>query len=161
MLACLEVIGSDGVPHPAGPVFLLGLNGIGRIGNRSFCDRIGEDTLLFLRVVKTEGGLHIEVFEEVHAQVCITEHTPIGVAVVFVTFQTGHRILSVGIAAHRTGKLTFCRIDRQRRIELEHILQESAGSRYFAGAVHGKGFSNGYDVSVAHLDKFIVAVHTG
>ena len=122
MLAHLQVIGGDQVPHPLGPVLLLSLHGIGRVGHRTLCYGIGEDTLLFLGIVKTEGSLDIEVLDRVDVHIDITEGTPVGITVVAVTIQSCYRILTVGIATYRTGIFAIGSIDRERGVELQHVL---------------------------------------
>ena len=122
MLAHLEVIGGDQVPHPLGPVLLLSLHGIGRVGHRTLCNGIGEDTLLFLGIVKTEGGLDIKILDWVDVHIDISEGTPIGIAVVAVAIQSCDRILTVGIATYRTGVFAIGSIDRERGVKLQHVL---------------------------------------
>ena len=85
MLATLQIIGGNSIPHPLCPMLLLRFYSIGGIGNSTLCDRIDESALFLLRVVKTEGGLNIQVLYRVDIYVSITKHTPEGVTVVLVT----------------------------------------------------------------------------
>ena len=103
VFANLQVIGGDGIPHPLGPVLLLGLHTIDGVGHGAFCNRIGEDALLFLCVVKSERRFDIEVLDRIDVDVCITEGAPIDITVVTVAIQTCHGILAVGVASHRPG----------------------------------------------------------
>ena len=53
MLANLQIVGCNGVPHPAHPVLLLALSG--RLGTHhlTISYGVGEETLLLLAVVHT------------------------------------------------------------------------------------------------------------
>ena len=103
-------------------MLLLGLYGIGGIGHCSFRNRIGEDALLLLGIVDTEGGLDVQILKRVDVEEHVAEGTPVTVTVVAVAVETGHRVLTVGIAAYRSGILAIRSIDGQRGIELQHIL---------------------------------------
>ena len=95
MLADLQIIGSNGVPHPAHSVFLLAFDG--RIGTHhlTVCDRVGEKALFLLRIVHTKGGANHEVLERSHTQVNIAEHTPLGVFIIFGIVDHAQRILTL------------------------------------------------------------------
>ena len=142
-------------------MLLLGLYGIGGIGHCSFRNRIGEDALLFLGIVDTEGGLDVQILQGVDVEKHVAEGAPVTVTVVAVAVETGHRVLTVGIAAYRTGVLAIGGVYRQRGIELKHILQESARGLYFVGTVKGEMLAHRQQVSVANPDEFIVGIHTG
>ena len=161
MQALLEGIGGNGVPHPLGPMLLLGLYGIGGIGHCSFRNRIGEDALLLLGIVDTEGGLDVEILQWVDVQKHIAEGAPVTVTVVAVAVETGHRILTIGIAAYRSGILPIRGIDGQRRVELQHILQESARGLHFVSTVKREMLTHRQQVSIVDPDEFIVCIHTG
>ena len=160
VLALLEVVSGNEVPHPLRPVLLLGLHGILRTSHGTFRNRIGEDALLLLRVVQTEGSLDVQVLQGVDVDIGITEHTPVGVAVVLVTLQTSQRVLTVGVAAYRTGKLAGGGIDGQRGVELQHVLQEAARGLHLTGAVDGEVLTDGHDVAVLDLHQLVLSVHT-
>ena len=102
MLALLEIVGGNGIPHPLRPVLLLGFHAVDGVGHGSLSDGVLEDALLFLCVVETKGGFDVEALEGVDVQVGIAEHAPVGVTVIAVAVQTGHGVLAVGIAAHGT-----------------------------------------------------------
>ena len=95
MLADLQVIGDDGVPHPFEPVFLLVLNGVLVVGYHAFGDGVGEETLFLLRIVDTRRRADIQTLVGVDVDICISEHAPIGITVVLVALQDGHRVLSL------------------------------------------------------------------
>src|SRR3712207_3565278 len=160
VFARLEVVGCHGVPHPFGPMFLLGFHAIGGIGHGAFGNRIGKDALLFLGIVKSEGGLYGEVPERIDLNVSATEHAPVGITVVGVALKTGHGILTVGITAHGTCIAARRGVERKRGIELQHVLQEASGSLHFAGAVQGKVLSHGDDIAVADVQELVIGVHT-
>src|SRR3712207_7121771 len=83
-------------------MFLLGFHAVGGIGHGAFGDRIGKNTLLFLRVVKSEGGLYGEVLKRIDLNIGATKHSPVGITVVAIALKTGHGVLTVGITAYRT-----------------------------------------------------------
>ena len=161
MVARFKVVGRDRVPHPLEPVLLLGLHGVGRIGHRTFRHRIGEDALLLLGIVQAEGRLEIQALHRVDVQIGVTEHSPVVIAVVRIAGQAGERVLAVGIAANGTGEFTLGGIDGNGRVELEHILQESAGCLHLAGAVQGEVLADGEDVLVPDLEELVIRVDTG
>ena len=142
-------------------MLLLAFHGIGRVGHGTFRYGIGEDALLFLGIVDTKGGLDVEAFERVDVQESVTKHSPVGVTVVGVAFEAGEGVLAVGVAAYRTGELTVGGVNGDGRVELEHVLQESAGSLHFGGAVHGEVFADGHNVTVANFQELVVRVDTG
>ena len=82
MTADFQVIGCDGVPSPTHCVLLLGF--YCRIGAHylTIGNRIGEETLLLLGVVHTQGGADCEVLERSNACMSIAEHTPLCIDVV-------------------------------------------------------------------------------
>ena len=160
MVAPLQIVCSDDVPHPLGPVLLFSLYGIGRVGNRSLGNRICEDALFFLSIVETECRLDVQVVYWVDVQEYVAERAPVGIAVVAVTLQASHRVLTVGIATHRTSKLSVGGVYWQRWVELQHVLQESAWSRHLAGAVQCEVLTYGNDVPVINLQELIVGVDT-
>ena len=131
------------VPHPACPVFLFGFDGVCGIGHVALSDGIGEEALLLLRVVETEGGAEIEALEWVEVHVGVAEEAPVGVTVVLVSLEAGYRVLAVGITAHGACELALGGVDGERWIGLEHVLQETAGSLYFVGAVEGEVLAYG------------------
>ncbi len=145
VFAEVDVVAGHKVPHPAGPVLLLRLHGVGGVGHSAFGHRIGENALLLLRVVEAECGLDVESLEGVDIDICVAEESPVFVAVVFVAFETGQRVLAVGVAADRPGELAGGGVDRQRGIELQHILEESAGGLQLVGAVEGEMLTDGKD----------------
>ena len=57
MFAYFQLVGSNGVPHPFRPVFLLGFHcALAIICLRSFLIRISEITCLLVGIVQTESG---------------------------------------------------------------------------------------------------------
>ena len=113
MLTNLQIVACHGVPHPFGPVFLLGFYTVCGGGYCAFGDGVLEDTLLFLGIVESEGGAYIQILDGVYVDEGIAEHTPVGVAVVAVTVQACQGVLTVGITAYRTGILATGGIDGQ------------------------------------------------
>ena len=150
------VVVSHEVPHPAGPVLLLGFDSVGGVGHVAFGDGIGEDALLLLGVVEAEGGADVEALEGVDVEVSITEQAPVGVAVVLVALQACQRVLAVGIAAHGAGKFAGGGVHRQRGVELQHVFEEAAGGLHFGGAVDGEVFAEGHHL----VEKVVLGVHT-
>ena len=144
VLLHIEVIGRYGIPHPAHPVLLLCLHGIGRGRYIAFRNRIGEDTLLLLRVVETRRCADMQPFVCLHIHKRISEQAPVGVAVVGIAFDTRHRVLPIRITAHRTRILAIFGIDGQRGIELQGILQDAAGRLYLRGARQREVLTNLY-----------------
>ena len=102
VLADFQVIGSNGIPHPFRPVLLLGFHGILVICHVALGNGVSEDALRFLCIVQSECGTYIEPFEGIQVDVGVTEHAPVSIAVVRVTFQACHRVFTVGVTAHRT-----------------------------------------------------------
>ena len=158
MLANLQIIGNNSVPHPLRPVLLLCLNGILIVGYYAFGDRIREETLLLLRIVNTCRSTDIQTFDRVDIDEHVSEQTPIGVSVVFVALQNGERILTLREAAGRRSlrQIAVGRIDRQQGVVLEHALNVTAGSAYLRSAVKREVLTDCHDV-VQHL---IVGVNT-
>ena len=161
VLTSLEAVAGHGVPHPLRPVLLLGLDSIGGVGHGAFGDRIGEDALLLLSVVETEGALDVEVLEGVDVDEGIAEHAPVCVAIVCIARKACQRVFAVGIAADGTCEAAIGSIDGQRGIELKDVLEESARSLHLAGAVDGEVLAYGDDVAVVNLQELVVAVHAG
>ena len=83
----VEVIGDDGVPHPFEPVLLFGLHGVLVVRNHAFRNGISEETLFLLGIVDTRGRADIESLDGVDIDEHVTEHTPVGIAVVLVALQ--------------------------------------------------------------------------
>ena len=73
MLADFKIIGSNGVPHPAHPVFLLAFNSAIGTLNLTIFDRVGKEALLLLCIVHTQCGANHKVLEWGDAQVHIAE----------------------------------------------------------------------------------------
>ncbi len=126
------------IPHPARPVFLLCLHSIDGIGHITLCHRISEYPLLFLRIIETESGADVEPLERSQIHINVTKQAPVFVTVVFVPDKPCQRVLPVRVTGNRASKIPCGGIDRQRRIGLQHILQETAGSLHLVGAVHGE-----------------------
>ena len=118
MFADFQIVGSDGIPHPFRPVFLLGFYGILIICHIAFGDGVGEDALWFLCIIQSEGGADIESFEGVEVDVGITKHTPVSIAIIRVTVQSRYRVLTVGISAYRTCIFSIDVVNGQWGIEL-------------------------------------------
>ena len=158
MLANLQIIGNNSVPHPLRPVLLLCLNGILIVGYYAFGDRIREETLLLLRIVETCRSTDIQTFDRVDIDEHVSEQTPIGVSVVFVALQNGKRILTLREAAGRRSlrQIAVGRIDRQQGVVLEHALNVTAGSAYLRSAVKREVLTDSHNI-VQHL---IVGVNT-
>ena len=53
------------------------------------------------------------------------------------------------------------RVNGQRRVELQHILQESARSLKLVGAVDGEVLTHGHDLAVTDVQQLVCRVHTG
>ena len=53
------------------------------------------------------------------------------------------------------------RVNRQRGVELQHILQESARSLKLVGAVYREVLTHGHDLAVADGQQLVGRVHTG
>ena len=65
MLAYLQLISGNGIPHPFGPVFLFGFYcTLAVVGLCSFLIRISEVTGLFVSIVQTESRPYIQSFEK-------------------------------------------------------------------------------------------------
>ncbi len=128
-------------------MFLLGLYGIGIVGNIAFGNGVGEYPLLLLRVVEAESGAYVEAFEGVDVDICVAENSPVGVAVVFVALKASYGILAVGIAANRSGILAVGGVDGQRGVGLKYIFKEAAGSCSLVGAVYGEVLAYGDNVA--------------
>ena len=156
MLADLQVIGDDGIPHPFEPVLLLRLHSVLVVRHGAFRNRIGEDTLFLLGIVDTRSGADIQPLDGVDIDISVTEHAPVGIAVILVALQTGNGVLAVWVTAYWACKLTLRSVYRQRGVELQHVLQEPAGSRDLGGAVHRKVLANRHIV----LENLIVAIDT-
>ena len=154
MLSQLEVIGSYGVPHPFGPVLLLSLYGVGLIGHVALGYGVGEDALLLLRIVETEGRTQVEALEEVQVYIGIAKGAPVSIAVVFVTLKHSHGVIAVGVATHRTSIAAIGGVDGQRGVKLQHVLQETTRSRHLRGAVQGEVLANGELVA----NEFILGI---
>lgn len=160
MFANLQVVGGNGVPHPLGPVLLLAFYGIDGVGDRTLCDRIGEDTLFLLTVVQTEGRTDMEVLQRIDVDIGIAKQAPVGVTVVGITVETCHWVLAVGITTYGTGIVTVDGADGQRGVELQHILEETARGSHLAGAVKGEVLTYGNHVEVLDLQQFEFGIHT-
>ena len=158
MLANLQIIGNDGVPHPFRPVLLLSLNGILIVGHHAFGDRIREETLLLLRIVDTCRGTDIQTFDRVDIDEHVSEQTPIGVSVVFVALQNRERILTLRETAGRRSlcQIAVGRIDRQQGVVLEHALDVTAGSAYLRSAVKREVLTDSHNI----FQHLIVGVNT-
>ena len=136
-------------------MLLLRLHGIGVVGDIAFGNRIGKDALLLLGVVYAESGAQIESFERIEVEVRISEHPPIGIAVVRIPFEPRHSIFPVGIPANRAGIFSVLFIDRKRRIELQHILEKTAGGLDLGCAVDRKVFADRKNFP----DKIVFGIH--
>ena len=156
MLTDFQVIGGYGVPHPLHPVLLLGLDGIVAVGHVTVLDRIGEETLLLLCIINTEGGLQRQVLDRLQADEHVAEGTPVGVSVVLDAVEHFYRILTVRIAAGQVGKLAFRIIDRERGVVLQHIAEETARGRNLAGTVQREVLTDGQHVA----KQLVVGIHT-
>ena len=157
VFANFQIVGSDGIPHPFRPVFLLGFYGILIICHITFGDRVGEDALWFLCIIQSEGRAYIESFEGIEVDVSITKHTPVSIAIIRVTIQSCHRVFAVRVSTYRTGIFSIDIINRQWGIELQYILQESAWCLYFRSTVQGEMFSYGQEFA----NQVVIRVHTG
>ena len=113
MLAFLQVIGHNGIPHPFGPVLLLRLHGVLVIRHRALGNRIGEDTLAFLGIVDTCRGADMKTLHRVDIDEGVSEDTPVYIFIVFIAVEPCQRVFTVRITAYRTGKITVLRIYRQ------------------------------------------------
>ena len=156
MAAHLEVIGGDGVPHPAHPVLLLAFRGVLGAEHLAVGDGIGEEPLLLLRVVQSKGRADVEALEQVNAQVGIAEHAPLGIAVVLAVLQDAQRILAFGIRTQCLGVFAVLRIDGIVRIELQRVFDDVTGSVHAAGAVQVEVLSEGH----LPAEQLVVAVGT-
>ena len=142
-------------------MLLLCFYGIGLGGYGSFRNRVSEDTLFLLGIVDTKRCLDIQSLHGIDVQVSIAEQSPVGITVVLVAGKAGKGVLTVGITSHGTCELTAGGIDRDGRIELEYVLQESAGGLHFAGAIQGKMLADGEDIPVTNLKELVVCIDTG
>ena len=156
MFVDIQVIGDDGVPHPFEPMLLFCLYGVLVVRHCTFRDGISIDTLFLLGIVNTRRGADIQALVGIDIDERVTEDTPIGISVVFVALQTCYRVLTIRVTAYRTCKLTLRSVYRQRGVELQHVLEEAAGSRDLGGAVHRKVLANRHIV----LENLIVAIDT-
>ena len=156
VLIDIQVIGDDSVPHPLEPVLLLCFNTVLIVSHRSLCYRIGEDTLFLLSIVDTGCGAYVQSLIRCYVEESVTEQAPVGVTVVAVSLKTCQRVLTVGIAAHRTCELAIGRIDRQRGVELQHVLEEAAGGCHLRGAVESEVLTDRHIVA----NDLIVGVDT-
>ena len=160
MLALLQVIGGNSIPHPLCPMLLLCLNSICRIGNGTLGNWIGKDTLLLLTIIETKGCLHIEVLERINIHISIAEHTPISIAVIAIAVETCQRVLTIRVTAHRTRIIAIDSANRQRRIELKNILKKTARCLHLTGAVDGEMLANCDNMVLADLQQLILTIHT-
>ena len=142
MLAYLEIVGGDGIPHPTHPMLLLCLHPIGGGSDIALGDRIGEDTLFLLRIVQTCRGADMQILVRLNIQKGVAEKAPIGVAIVLVAVKTGNGVLTVGVAADRACVVARGGIDRQRGIELQSVLQDTAWGLHLARTVECEIFAN-------------------
>lgn len=94
-------------------MFLLAFHTINGVCHRTLSDRVGEDALLLLTIVKSERRADMEVFQGIDVDISVSEQTPVGIAVVRITVETCQRVLTVRIATYRTGIVAVGRADGQ------------------------------------------------
>ena len=95
VLADLQIIGDNSVPHPLQPMLLLGFNGVLVVGYHTLVDGVGEESLLLLRIVDTRRGADIQTFDGSDVYKYVTEYAPIDVAVILVALQNRQRVLAL------------------------------------------------------------------
>ena len=95
MLANLQIVSGNGIPHPAHGVLLLTLYGTVGTHHLTIRNGIGEEALLFLSVVHTERGTYHEILEWCDTEVYIAKHTPLCIFVVFRISNHAQRILTL------------------------------------------------------------------
>ena len=139
-------------------MFLLRLNRVLVIGDHTIFDGIGEETLFFLRIVKTGCGADMQSLDGVDIQEHITEDTPIDIAVVFVALQDRQGVLALRKTAGRRSlsQLAVRVIDRQKRMVLKDTLDIAAGSSYFRSTVEREVLADGHNI----FQHLIVSVNT-
>ena len=157
MQADLEVIRGNGVPHPAHPVLLLALGSSVRALHLTVGNGVGKEALLLLRIVDTQRRANHEVLERRDADVRITEHTPHGVLVVLVVSQQAQRVLTLRVGTQRLGILAVLGIDGEVGVELQRILQDTAGSIDTLGAVDGEVLADDH----LAVEQLVVGIGTG
>ena len=156
MLAYLEVVCSDSVPHPSHPVLLNVLCSTFRALYLTVSNGVEETALLLLSVVQTEGRTYHEVLERSDADVSIAEGTPRGVLVVLVAVDDAQRILALEVRAEGLCKLTILSEDGVVRVKLEGALDDATRSIVALGAAQGEVLAN--DNSA--VEQLIVCVGT-
>ena len=138
VLAFFYIIGGNGIPHPPHSVLLLALHGRFGAHHLTIGDRIGEETLLLLGVVHTQGGADHEILERRDTQMHIAEHTPLCVLVVFGIINHAQWILTLRVGTEGLGILAVLSINGEVGVKLQGMLQHAAGSIYSLRAVDGK-----------------------
>ena len=160
VFADLQVIGDDRVPHPFEPVLLLRLYRVLVVRYHTLCYRIGEETLLLLRVVDTGGRADIQTLVGIDIDKRVSEHTPVGIAVVFVALQDRQRVLALRETAGRGSLgqgLAIGLIHRQQGVVLQHAVDKTARRSYLRRAAQREVLAYRHIV----LQNLVVAVDTG
>ena len=98
----------------------------------------GEEALLLLRVVHAEGGAYHEILERSDAQVNVAKRAPLRVFVLLGIVNHAQRVLALGIGAEGLGILAVLGVDGEIGVELQGVLQHSAGSIDALRAVDGE-----------------------
>ena len=144
MLANLQIVGGNGVPHPAHGMLLTHLSSGLSIGNLTIDNRVGEVALLLLAVVHAEGRAYHEALERLDADVGITEDTPEGVFIVLNSGEQAQRVLALCEGSHGLGILAILSIDGEVGIELQGISENVAWSIDTLGTVQREVLAEGY-----------------
>ena len=158
MFAYLQFVGGNGVPHPFGEVFLFHFHCVFVAVQKAGVVREREVALVFLCVVQAEGGTDIESFQGVQVDVCVTEDTPVGIAVVAVVVDYTRYVLAVGHGAVGAAPVSSVyRAHGNHRKGNHCVAHYITWGLHFGGTVEGEVFTDGQEITY----YFIIAVDTG
>ena len=157
MAAYLQVVGGNGVPHPAHGVLLLALDGRVDAHHLTVGNGEGEEALLLLSIVHTDGSADHEVLERRDAQVDIAEGAPLSIFVLLSIVDHAQRVLALRIGTESLGVLAVLSIDGEVGVELQRMLQHAAGSVNAHRAVHREVLADDH----LAVEKLVVGIGTG
>ena len=119
-------------------------------------NRVGEEALFLLRVVHAEGSAQHKVLKRCDAQVDVAEGAPLRVFVVLGVVNHAQRVLALRVGTEGLGIFTVLSVDGEVGVELQGVLQHTAGSIDALRAVNGEVLSNHH----FSIEQLIVGIGT-